>query len=183
MQNPTPCGVVVLFPWQRRTFWHVFSKTIFATHCLTNQDRPCQWNEGLALSCNLLQSNQEAAIVRGRVLPDEAPTSSIAFVVPPVRAPCGAPAAMLFILLRPWLCFLGGAWGGCQFSASSIHALLFHTMLAKLVLVFATPSISTKSNWKTRPFSAEDSWWYCHYLFTKKKDGAMPFTASALKQT
>lgn len=113
MQNPTPCGVVVLFPWQRRTLWHdVFSKTIFTTHCLTNQDSPCQWNEGLALSCNLLQSNREAAIVRGRVLPDEAPTSSIAFVVPPVRAPCGVPAAMLFILLRPWLCFLGGAWGG-----------------------------------------------------------------------
>ena len=128
MQNPTPCGVVVLFPWQRRTFWHdVFSKTIFTAHCLTNQDSPCQWNEGLALLCNLLQSNREAAIVRGRVLPDEAPTSSIAFVVPPVRAPCGVPAAMLFVLLRPWLCFLGGAWGGGggggQFSASSIQSV------------------------------------------------------------
>ena len=56
-------------------------------------------------------SNREAAIVRGRALLDAAPTSSIAFVVPPVRAPYGVAAACFPSFIAHGLFFTGGGGG------------------------------------------------------------------------
>ena len=69
-------------------------------------------------------SNREAGIVRGRVLLDAAPTSSIAFVVPPVRALYGVPAACFPSFIAHGLFFrVGRGKGGCQFSTSSIQSV------------------------------------------------------------
>lgn len=58
-------------------------------------------------------------------------------------------------------------------------------MLAKLILVFATQSVGQVTgkldHLPTKPVG--DTAVTRHYLFTKKKDGLMPFIASALKQT